>query len=602
MEVLFLEQLLIGKVFLIPDYQREYSWTDDQVNAFIADVKNAGKEHMLGSILTTRLQEIPATAQRFLPAAKSTEGVEFISLGSTPYKLYELIDGQQRLTTIMLCLAAIEKVLRESGYAESYSEILANIGRMIRPQFQPNQFNEKYYTSLNPSESSLRQYKDLICKNKDACQETAPRKSVKLMLRAFELCYQTLKAPDEAIEFFTSLNSKTKFWFHDLESTFQANVLFECQNNRGIPLTNLDKVKNNLIYRVHSSLLSEKNKNAVLTVINEAWSRIFLALAKRGIYKREAEDDILIDTLLLLYKKSSSSSKAFHDLQQILDKEYVKEDVEGNASPIEYFVSNLQKIAEVYTQIESPEENDGHHVLPLLEAGLTEHAANFRTLMIAGKISSLVIGEYEFVNLVKCVRDAAFWVYGIYGRQTNFGTATLDNMAYQLFHQKEMAFPSDDGYLSSSDYLHNHFIFRGVSGRQPSNGEKLHRAIIYTYEISKRNLTVPDLIKMARKFKVKDTYKQDEIDKICFAPKKTNTQKQKRRQAIEDMLNMAANYHPVDHGFGKSYAKLDQEKAYQECFRNGGDEPYYTYHEKLLENAKNYFNEVLYFKQEDELL
>lgn len=55
MEVLFLEQMLIGKVFLIPDYQREYSWTDDQVNAFIADIKGVGEEHMLGSILATRL-------------------------------------------------------------------------------------------------------------------------------------------------------------------------------------------------------------------------------------------------------------------------------------------------------------------------------------------------------------------------------------------------------------------------------------------------------------------------------------------------------------------------------------------------------------------
>lgn len=598
MEVLFLEQLLIGKVFLIPDYQREYSWTDDQVNAFIADIKSVGEEHMLGSILATRLQKVPSNAKCFLPATKSREVVEFISLGGTPYKLYELIDGQQRLTTIMLCLVAIEKTLKESGKTECYSEILGNIGRMIRPQFKHNGFGEKTYTSLNPSESSRENYKDIIYKAKYACQETAPRKSVKLMHRAFDLCYQNLKDPEEAINFFTSLNSKAKFWFHDLESTFQANILFECQNNRGIPLTNLDKVKNNLIYRVYSSLQSDQNKSVTLEKINLAWSRIFLALAERGIYDRKAEDDILIDTLLLLYKKSSSSSKAFHDLQQILDTEG---DAEGDAAAIEYFVLNLQKIAETYTQIQSPEEHDGHYVLPLLEARLTAHAENFRTLMVAGKINSLTIGEGEFVNLVTRVRDAAFWVYGIYGRQTNFGISTLDNMAYQLFHQKNLLPSPGEEYLSPSDCLHNHFIFRGISGKQPSNGEKLHRAIVYAYEIAQRNLEISSLIEVARKFKVKETYTQDEIDKICFVPKRTNTQKQKRRQAIEDMLNMAANYRPVEHDLDKSYAKLEQEKTYQECLQKGADEPYYAYHEKLLACAKSHFNEGLYFNQEDEL-
>lgn len=596
MEVLFLEQMLIGKVFLIPDYQREYSWTDDQVNAFIADIKGVGEEHMLGSILATRLQEVPSNSRHFLPATKSSEAAEFISLGGTPYKLYELIDGQQRLTTIMLCLVAIEKTLRESDEFEYYSEILGNIGRMIRPQFKPNEHGEKAYTSLNPSESSRESYKSIIYRDQHIFQEVRPRKSVKLMHRAFDLCYQNLKDTKEAIEFFTSLNSKAKFWFHDLESTFQANILFECQNNRGIPLTNLDKVKNNLIYRVHSSLQPNQIKTATLEKINSAWSKIFLALAERGLYDRKAEDDILIDTLLLLYKKSSSSSKAFHDLQQILN-------AESDIAAIEYFVLNLQKIAETYTQIQSPVECDGHYVLPLLEARLTGHAENFRTLMIAGKINSSTIGDDEFVNLATCVRDAAFWVYGIYGRQTNFGVSTLDNMAHQLFHQKNLSPSPEEEYFSPnpSACLCSHFIFRGTSGRQPSNGEKLHRAIVYAYEIKNRGLEISDLIEVARKFKVTETYTQGEIEKICFAPKKTNTQKQKRRQAIEDMLNMAANYRPVEHDLGKSHTKLDQETVYRECLQKNVDEPYYSYHEKLLACAKNYFNETLYFNQEDEL-
>ena len=73
--------------FEVPNFQRNYSWSDDQIDAFHTDLKFARKkksDHFIGSVI---LMKSNAT----LPEDKS----------------YQIIDGQQRLTTIFMYIALI---------------------------------------------------------------------------------------------------------------------------------------------------------------------------------------------------------------------------------------------------------------------------------------------------------------------------------------------------------------------------------------------------------------------------------------------------------------------------------------------------------------
>ena len=63
------------KKFIIPMYQREYKWTEDKVRTFIRDINDQSK--FLGNLILYKN-------------------------GDT----YEITDGQQRVTTLMLILAA----------------------------------------------------------------------------------------------------------------------------------------------------------------------------------------------------------------------------------------------------------------------------------------------------------------------------------------------------------------------------------------------------------------------------------------------------------------------------------------------------------------
>ena len=99
-----LDSLFKEKLFRIPDYQRGYAWGREQLDAFWEDLINlpAGRSHYTG-VLT--LNEIPS-------GDVPQDDKEFWLLDDHSYKLYYIVDGQQRLTTFTLFLQAFIELLR----------------------------------------------------------------------------------------------------------------------------------------------------------------------------------------------------------------------------------------------------------------------------------------------------------------------------------------------------------------------------------------------------------------------------------------------------------------------------------------------------------
>jgi uncharacterized protein with ParB-like and HNH nuclease domain len=84
--------------YIVPDYQREYVWETDNVNELLNDVneqfsRNVESEYFIGSIVV----------------CKNKDGQ------------FEIIDGQQRLTTLFACLCAFKRIL---GSSETIEDML----------------------------------------------------------------------------------------------------------------------------------------------------------------------------------------------------------------------------------------------------------------------------------------------------------------------------------------------------------------------------------------------------------------------------------------------------------------------------------------------
>src|ERR1039457_5256121 len=127
-EAKLLDFLRKSPQFVIPIYQRTYSWTEKECRQLWDDIVRTGSSdsvsvHFIGSIVYIE------------------KGLSQVSSQSPLL----VIDGQQRLTTVTLLIAALAKALGETEPVEGFSP------RKLR----------NYYL-LNPEEDAERHYKLLL--------------------------------------------------------------------------------------------------------------------------------------------------------------------------------------------------------------------------------------------------------------------------------------------------------------------------------------------------------------------------------------------------------------------------------------------------------
>jgi len=118
------------KVFVVPKYQRTYAWEDDEIDDFIKDITN---------LMRIRVDNKPPM-QHFLGGFVSIEEDE---TNANPAHKYQVVDGQQRLSTFILALSLLARAfnqikndvndsdeeLKAKNFAESIQQFL-HYGRL----------------------------------------------------------------------------------------------------------------------------------------------------------------------------------------------------------------------------------------------------------------------------------------------------------------------------------------------------------------------------------------------------------------------------------------------------------------------------------------
>ena len=89
----FLELIRQSPQFVIPIYQRTYSWTDQECRQLWDDILRTGDNYEVPTHFVGSIVYIESTGPKMLPSPQV------------------VIDGQQRLTTMSLLIAALAKAL-----------------------------------------------------------------------------------------------------------------------------------------------------------------------------------------------------------------------------------------------------------------------------------------------------------------------------------------------------------------------------------------------------------------------------------------------------------------------------------------------------------
>ena len=219
-----LHDLLHGSTeFVIPELQRPYSWGKQQVVQFLSDVMEAGQScqlpYFIGSIVVT-----PDPDRH----------------GIVPSVL--VLDGQQRLTTILLILAEIRRFYSIQSHVPPviHSYLKNQIGAWTTSsKLLPQSFGEE--------PTDLQVFEALIA---DPLNESVgnANHSMREVIRAVRQWINDELKPSETIknleQFFEWLMMQVHVIRIKTTTESDACKLFETLNNRGLPLTQSDLIKN----------------------------------------------------------------------------------------------------------------------------------------------------------------------------------------------------------------------------------------------------------------------------------------------------------------------------------------------------------------------
>lgn len=252
----------------IPPYQRPYSWERENVEQLLQDVweayENAEPEYFIGSLIT---------------------------IEKVPDKLYEVVDGQQRLTTLNLILARLLNKIKDEA-ARAY------LGNRILPKNVLTGEAEKPRLTLRAKDQSFFRRHVLDGAPVQQHQIALLEEPQRHLLENMEATDTFLACKDEAAlkHFSNYLLSTVYVVFVNTSSFRSAYRLFNVLNARGLPLSNADLIKNSLF----AKLTDQTNQSQ--------------DLEDRWIELEETVGISTLDTFFGHHRTAISASKAREDL------------------------------------------------------------------------------------------------------------------------------------------------------------------------------------------------------------------------------------------------------------------------------------------------
>jgi hypothetical protein len=355
-----LDHLFDKKIFRIPDYQRGYAWQKEQLKDFWEDLINLPntRSHYTG-VLT--LKEV---AQNEIKESNK----EYWLVEDHSYRMYHIVDGQQRLATFIIFMQAfIEFVMslpENSGKASadtyiteslSIHEVTGKYLFKVKPtgdHFRTYKFG---YTEDNPSHEYLR-YRIFMEGGAGSIDETfytLNLKNAKLYFsKQLKILYKQAKLTGLQ-EVYKKLTKRFLFNEYIIRDEFDVFMAFETMNNRGKKLSDLELLKNRMIYL--TTLYSDADLDlaghqSMREDINNAWKEVYYQLGRNAT--RPLNDDEFLKAHWIMYFKYSKKTGRDY-IRFLLDEQFSPQHVH-------------QKVEHEVT-LEQPEEQKSDSMLDDME-------------------------------------------------------------------------------------------------------------------------------------------------------------------------------------------------------------------------------------------
>lgn len=240
--------------YIVPDYQREYVWTEKEVHQLLEDIGEqidvgSTREYFIGTVL------VSPTDQK---------------------NHYEVIDGQQRLTTFFLLLCALKHLFHGEPQQQMVSGLISTSYADVNGEVRTNLKLEPRYESAGEVMARLVELDADPQTVRAGIQSSgiASFGSLENLVAAYSTLYRYLQ------DNYDDAPKLKKYWgylannvvFIQISTDVSSALkIFETINERGVGLNSMDLLKNLLFTQV---------KQAQFTQLKDEWKKITKPLEK----------------------------------------------------------------------------------------------------------------------------------------------------------------------------------------------------------------------------------------------------------------------------------------------------------------------------------
>ncbi|MGH3098417.1 MAG: DUF262 domain-containing protein [Streptosporangiales bacterium] len=491
------------RLFEVAEYQRPYAWEAKQLKDLWDDLDLMGSGHHYAG--TVVLKAIDGTKETTVDGDRLTR--------------YEVVDGQQRLTTCFLLIDRLIKGLKRfapagiEGVDRAVSKLDDSFGAVtISGVSKPR-------LSLGADLDEFWQEQILLGKPIVGSVLVAGEQRLKGAAEFFDDQLAWLVAGVDAatavarlLDVRSRVTSGLKFLVYEIESDAEVGVIFETLNERGRGLTDVEKVKNYLLY-LAGQLLDDR-KSHLAELINTKWSEIFRELAK---LPSRYEERLLRAHWLATqepdarqWKRTASVKEKFPRSKYVPGSDRLThvpgpnddhasgatvdannpvwsdlyEDVKAYVLSLHAcatFIGELNDSAAPYHSFHSDHERARRATSALNRSPVT---ALFLPLLFAFRLVHPTDGV-GYADLVELCEKYSARVFAIAQRRSNAGEPYLCKIAHRMY----LGRPVEEGTTALRallwDYAPDPVVEQALLAKDNWYGRQSHKYLLYEYELSK---------------------------------------------------------------------------------------------------------------------
>lgn len=334
-----LDTLLANSHYNVPLYQREYSWEIDEVSELYHDIYEANDDgHHLGTLL--------------------------LSEKNDKEKVYEIIDGQQRLITLFLLLGNIRKLLAESN------EITINLDKILFNY--PHTVKNVTITNLEPRLVANQRDKELfksLVKGESNQNYDKRRKSYKCLVSANKFLERELKqlkekrGPEALSDLEDMILQKVYFIRMTGQDDSDKILLFKTLNARGLELSKSDLIKNEICHK-----LERENKIEKIDETIDKWDSMRQKLEEVNanidsfFFHHINSLETALDIRKKLEEKKGNSVKTVDFFSPPLPEKYLfgAYEYKIKTTTVDKLLKELDNSANIYSHFIDPDDEEKH--------------------------------------------------------------------------------------------------------------------------------------------------------------------------------------------------------------------------------------------------